>query len=1443
MYDSRELRREERRLQRKDSAAAVVPPQHLAEIMHNKSVDASAKRHGQQFELAPIDTVAVAAASTPPTPSRLGMDGYLEHIKSLKTPRVAGATGPTGRERLKELSVITASVERNDVAQGGASWENVAKSPLKTATPEVLQVKNAARAKWDCDAPHTLATMSKAERDVVRSKRLALAKMQWRVLRAQRELETYQASQRAGIAQHDKLKKGAMVSDRLKRADEWGVFDAFEKIDKHLGCRFLDFFRLIDVVQDGSIPVDDVFSALKVAGVDMDDDVLRNVLGALDIDNDGSITYRELSLRIVEQTVRKLALNNGSIVDWNGTTSPAKRRRAIAARTMAPNYQFTAEERHEAAIQILEDEEATKAEKLGSFFRKARWKNVKSKIVKVQRVREEDEARRASLRAKRQRRGSTTPNHAARLAKHQKKVARRAMKRRASATPRATVQNVGSGIASEDTAENAAMLPFDLHISECDLRFVSVSYPPSLFTDIFDPSNIQTIAEAERAANPDRDLSDKKRAESAPDKKRGTGNGTADVECGYTLNLADAIERCVVFECLRMQRRRPDKVKWSAPGSHARSARAIFRPPLSDVAQPVFSCAEWKVPLNGTALFDITVLQRSMKETDALRPPQLLALVSALEHLSRSDRCVIMRELLLDIWLTSRQATLLIKLVASHSKTPREEHVRQEFVPLFSARIIDDVPGFLEKWQSASMRMFLDVMMGRALLDFIPSHPTGHYRLHPHHAGDRVVLKRLLETSASDAAHRVAHNRHVLKWHLIARNTEPEAKDVDAAVGHGLTLRTVHTMDSVLRHAAHDTRQNDVTGERRPSMLLGRGASLDAVVNRSLAGIALISQLEETVEEERAERAHRAAKLEYESRREAFSQGKQGLLGEVPGIVHRELVVSDLVDPATVALPLTAMLRLLPEVGEGPAPCSSFRNVVIAPFVGDKVPLKNIAAIDAGHAVVTIESALRGEEEGDLPPEQRVALEFDFVSTRRSRRAHQQPMDFQRFARFLTTFGVDDLDETIRNPYDMFLLIGRSSALTKRDILEAKRAREWKVRNTPAGRRAMCMRLATVAKACIRTLRELRRQLSSAGVLLTCRQVSLAMLCFPRYIGWTRVNALVLMFPFIHDIDNVRRCLDALEGPRCVHEAALRLGWLALFNPLRPAGYYHLNLAKHDDRRLARMLVVLRDTTAEVDPHVHHVHRSGRLSTIESSSSSSSSDSDSSSFDSAADDSEKSDEDNAATAAHFAQSRAGQRSSPVFKRAAGLSRAVMWRSVSFTQHEADCEWSFGEIPPVARDEFGAKAVGRPPDEQLRQHRTRRRRKGRDAAWFKQTQQQFITLRQGDAPAGVPSALFSADELTTKEPPKAWEPPAVWSEDHGAAIPHTGFLTVDVIEVRHIDAAAAASGARVFPHGRELLPLVLAATSVHPRRVCTSRAIEKEAAVSHLAHGSRRASTE
>ena len=259
--------------------------------------------------------------------------------------------------------------------------------------------------------------MSKAERDVVRSKRLALAKVQWRVLRAQRELEAYQASQRAGIAQHDKLKKGAIQGGRLKRADEWGVFEAFDEIDKHLGCRFLDFFRLVDVLQDGSIPVDDLFSALKVAGIDMDDDVLKKVLGALDIDNDGSISYRELSLRMVEQTVRKLALNNGSIVDWNGTTSPAKRRQAIAARTMAPSYQVSAEERHEAAIQILEDEEATKAETLGNFFRKARWNNVKSKIVKVQRAREEDETRRASLRAKRQRRGSTTPSHAARLAK------------------------------------------------------------------------------------------------------------------------------------------------------------------------------------------------------------------------------------------------------------------------------------------------------------------------------------------------------------------------------------------------------------------------------------------------------------------------------------------------------------------------------------------------------------------------------------------------------------------------------------------------------------------------------------------------------------------------------------------------------------------------------------------------------------------------------------------------------------------------------------------------------------------------------------------------------------------------------------------------------------------------------------------------------------------
>ena len=173
------------------------------------------------------------------------------------------------------------------------------------------------------------------------------------------------------------------------------------------------------------------------------------------------------------------------------------------------------------------------------------------------------------------------------------------------------MQNIGSAVASEDTAAVGVILPFDLHISECDLRFVSLLHPPTIFTDIFDPSDIQTIAEAERDANPDRDMSDKRRAESAPDKKRGGGKGSAEVECGYTLNLADTIERCVVFECLRMQSRRPDKVKWSAPGSHARSARAIVRPPLSDVAQPVFSCAQWKVPPKGTVLFDITVLQVS----------------------------------------------------------------------------------------------------------------------------------------------------------------------------------------------------------------------------------------------------------------------------------------------------------------------------------------------------------------------------------------------------------------------------------------------------------------------------------------------------------------------------------------------------------------------------------------------------------------------------------------------------------------------------------------------------------------------------------------------------------------------------------------------------------------------------------------------------------------
>tara|TARA_B110000208_G_scaffold162091_1_gene198137 strand:+ start:242 stop:2137 length:1896 start_codon:yes stop_codon:yes gene_type:complete len=625
-----------------------------------------------------------------------------------------------------------------------------------------------------------------------------------------------------------------------------------------------------------------------------------------------------------------------------------------------------------------------------------------------------------------------------------------------------------------------------------------------------------------------------------------------------------------------------------------------------------------------------------------------------------------------------------------------------------------------------------------------------------------------------------------MKWHLLAQQKKGVADDEfggDRPVGHDVYVRTVRSADVALRHEHHGTQFAD-GDERRPSMLVGRSEDIDFVINHSLAGTSFIKHLEDAVVEEEEEHARK--QLEAEN-----------------GTEVGEIVARDLGDPSAAVLSLAAMLHLIPEAGEGDAPTHGFRNVYVAQNPGVNKPLVDAVAVDAVQTMEMLGSMLLRSEGGgesragagasasaSAPATAAAAtewedavLELDFVSFRRPHRKHQ-PVEFSRFLRLLATCGIDDLDRTIDDPYASFLMLGRSSALTGVEIRHSRgHIARGKVRNTPAGRRAMCLRLATVGRACLRTLRELRRQMSSAGVVVTARQAALTMLCFPRYVGWTRVNVLVILFPYISDLHNIRRCCDALEGPRCVHEAASRLGWLAIFNPLRPAGYYHLNLAKHDERRLARMLLILRDTT-EHAPVV--VHRDGRLSTLDSD--------DSSSSEEEQDDAEEEGEGTSVAeevaALELSSSRHRRDRSPARKTrrrvyASGLRKSFVWRHAKFSTAEVE--------------DFPLELVY---DSSQR--------------WFKMSR-----------------PIRGADDMLAAA---AWQPPPLWSTEQGAAIPHHGFLTVQIAEVRYIDAAPPTQHG--FPPGRELLPLVLAATSIPPGRVCTAEALDAESAVQAVAHGAR-----
>ena len=74
--------------------------------------------------------------------------------------------------------------------------------------------------------------------------------------------------------------------------------------------------------------------------------------------------------------------------------------------------------------------------------------------------------------------------------------------------------------------------------------------------------------------------------------------------------------------------------------------------------------------------------------------------------------------------------------------------------------------------------------------------------------------------------------------------------------------------------------------------------------------------------------------------------------------------------------------------------------------------------------------------------------------------------------------------------------------------------------------------------------------------------------------GSTRVEVIVTLFNQIADMVNfpsIAKVLTSFEKACLI----FRLGWLAVWNPLRPDGIYTLQLKRREERQLARILIAL----------------------------------------------------------------------------------------------------------------------------------------------------------------------------------------------------------------------------------------------------------------------------
>jgi len=97
---------------------------------------------------------------------------------------------------------------------------------------------------------------------------------------------------------------------------------------------------------------------------------------------------------------------------------------------------------------------------------------------------------------------------------------------------------------------------------------------------------------------------------------------------------------------------------------------------------------------------------------------------------------------------------------------------------------------------------------------------------------------------------------------------------------------------------------------------------------------------------------------------------------------------------------------------------------------------------------------------------------------------------------------------------------------------------------------------------------------------VSCIQLSLLLDLFKlgsvskTFVGSYRVELIVSLFSRIVDLHNFNFLLAVLttEEIACIY---IRIGWLCIFNPMKPEGVYRLDLSKWEERQIAKMLIHL----------------------------------------------------------------------------------------------------------------------------------------------------------------------------------------------------------------------------------------------------------------------------